>query len=217
MSASRRIVLPDASGRSISMVSLIRLTGASGSASDSFDYDPADPVPFLSDHASSMQIGGPDDYAAVEERVDVLVYTTPALEADVEVTGPVRTVLLASTSARDTDFTAKLVDVHPNGFCQRICDGLVRARFRNGYYEPESPVEPDEMVEYEIDMWSTSHVFLAGHRIRLEVSSSAFPKYDRNLNTGASLSTGTEMITAVNSIWHTRDYPSHLVLPEIPG
>jgi putative CocE/NonD family hydrolase len=94
---------------------------------------------------------------------------------------------------------------------------MVRARFRNGYLQPESRLTPGEVTEFDIDMWSTSHVFRARHRIRLEVSSSAFPKYDRNLNTGAPLATGTELATAVNSVWHSRDFASHLVLPEVPG
>jgi uncharacterized protein len=174
-------------------------------------------VPFISDFASSSQIGGPDDYSAVEERPDVLVYTTPPLDADREVTGPVRLELFASSSAVDTDFTAKLLDVHPDGFSQRLCDSMVRARFRSGYCEPESRLVPGQVTAFTIDMWSTSHVFKAGHRIRLEVSSSAFPKYDRNLNTGGDIATGTQMATAVNSVWHSSDYPSSLVLPEIPS
>jgi uncharacterized protein len=183
---------------------------------DVITYDPADPVPFLSDFASSSQIGGPDDYSAVEERPDVLVYTTAVLEEEREVTGPIRMRLYASSSAPDTDFTAKLLDVHPDGFTQRLCDGLVRARYRNGY-DREEFVTPGEVIEYEIDMWSISHVFLAGHQIRLEVSSSAFPKYDRNLNTGGPLATGTDMVTATNSVWHTEAWPSQLILPEIPA
>jgi uncharacterized protein len=182
---------------------------------DVFTYDPTDPVPFISDFASSSQIGGPDDYSAVEERPDVLVYTTGPLEADREVTGPVRLELFASSSAVDTDFTAKLLDVHPNGFSQRLCDSMVRARFRHGYLEPEARLVPGEVTAFTIDMWSTSHVFKPGHRIRLEVSSSAFPKYDRNLNTGADIATATESVRAVNSVWHTSVHPSHLVLPEI--
>ena len=134
-----------------------------------------------------------------------------------EVTGPVRLRLYASSTARDTDFTAKLLDVHPDGFSQRLCDGMVRARFRRGYLEPETFVPPGEVTLYDIDMWSTSHVFEPGHRIRLEVSSSAFPKYDRNLNTGAPLATGTDMVTAVNSVWHDGEHLSQLVLPEIPA
>ena len=188
-----------------------------GAPSDSYTYDPADPVPFLSDHASSSQIGGPDDYAAIEERDDVLVYSTEPLEEEREVTGPVRAVFHASSSAPDTDFTAKLVDVHPGGFCQRLCDGMVRSRFRRGYGQPELLLEPGETVEFEIDLWSTSHVFGAGHRIRLEVSSSAFPKYNRNLNSGGPIATDTEPLPAVNEVWHDTARPSRLILPEIPG
>ena len=188
-----------------------------GAASDSFVYDPADPVPFLSDHASSMQIGGPDDYAEIEERSDVLVYSTDVLDAAVEVTGPVRAVIHASSSARDTDFTAKLIDVYPDGFCQRLCDGMVRARFRHGFHRPEELLAPGEIVEYEIDMWSTSHVFAPGHRIRLEVSSSAFPKYNRNLNTGGPIATDTELERARNEVWHDALRPSRLILPVIPS
>jgi putative CocE/NonD family hydrolase len=188
-----------------------------GSPPDTYRYDPADPVPFISNHASSSQIGGPDDYAEVEERPDVLVYSTAPLAEALEVTGPVQLKLYASSSAVDTDFTAKLLDVHPDGFCQRLCDGMVRARFRNGHRQPETRLTPGEVTEFGIDLWSTSHVFAPGHRIRLEVSSSAFPKYDRNLNTGGPLDTGTEMVTATNSVWHSRGFASHLVLPEIPG
>ena len=131
-----------------------------GAPSDTLVYDPADPVPFLSNHASSSQIGGPDDYAQVEERSDVLVYSTEPLEEEREVTGPIRMVLHASSSAPDTDFTAKLVDVYPDGFCQRLCDGMVRARFRLGFGMPETFLEPGEVVEYEVDLWSTSHGLL---------------------------------------------------------
>ena len=146
------------------------------------------------------QIGGPDDYAEVEERADVLVYSTAAAgrSAGGHRSCPVK--LYASSSALDTDFTAKLLDVHPDGFCQRLCDGMVRARFRHGHRQPEPRLTPGEVTEFGIDLWSTSHVFAPGHRIRLEVSSSAFPKYDRNLNTGGPLDTGTEMVTATNSV-----------------
>jgi hypothetical protein len=181
---------------------------------DRYRYDPADPVPFLT-APTSAQIGGPDDYAAVEERPDILVYTTPELTADTEVTGPVRLELYASSSAPDTDFTAKLVDVHPDGTAQRLCDGIVRARFRAGM-DREELMKPGEVYRFEISLWSTSQVFLAGHRIRLEVSSSAFPKYDRNLNSGRPLATDTEPLVADNQVWHTAAWPSALILPEIP-
>src|SRR5207248_5501617 len=109
--------------------------------------------------------------------------------------GPVGLVLHASSSAVDTDFTGKLVDVHPTGFCQRLCDGVVRARYRGGPEKAEL-IEPGLVYELEIDMWNTAHVFKAGHRIRLEVSSSAFPKFDRNLNTGQDIGTGTRIAAA---------------------
>jgi hypothetical protein len=133
----------------------------------------------------------------------------------VQVTGPVRLKLYASSDGLDTDFTAKLVDVHPDGFCQRLTDGIVRGRFRDGMME-EKPLEPGTVHEFEVDLWNTSQVFQAGHRIRLEVSSSAFPKYDRNLNTGGPLATGTDMRVAENQVRHGGVYASHLILPVIP-
>ncbi|ADU50820.1 hydrolase CocE/NonD family protein [Thermaerobacter marianensis DSM 12885] len=181
---------------------------------DVYLYDPARPVPFITDPLSS-QIGGPDDYAAIETRGDVLVYSTPPLDRDVEVTGPVKLVLYASSSAVDTDFMAKLVEVHPNGFCQRLCDGMVRARFREGMHK-EVLMEPGKVYRFEIDLWNTAQVFKRGHRIRLEIASSAFPKYDRNLNTGEPLATSTRMVVAENRVWHTPAWPSHLILPVIP-
>jgi putative CocE/NonD family hydrolase len=181
---------------------------------DTYRYDPADPVPYLTE-STSHQIGGPDDYSEIEEREDVLVYSTPVLESDVQVTGPVRLKLHAASDGLDTDFTAKLVDVHPDGFCQRLTDGIVRGRFRDGMME-EKPLEPGTVYEFEVDLWNTSQVFQAGHRIRLEVSSSAFPKYDRNLNTGGPLATGTEMRVAENEVRHGGVYASHLILPVIP-
>jgi uncharacterized protein len=139
---------------------------------DLYRSDPSQPVPFLTD-ALSTQIGGPDDYSAVEQRGDVLCYTTEPLAEDLEVTGPVGLVLFASSSAVDTDFMAKLVDVHPGGFCQRLCDGMVRARYRTGMHR-EVLLEPGRIERYEFTLWDTSRVFGKGHRIRLEIASSAF-------------------------------------------
>ena len=181
---------------------------------DGYRYDPARPVPFISEPTSS-QIGGPDDYAAIERRDDVLVYRTEPLTEDVEVTGPVRVELYASSAARDTDFMAKLVDVHPDGFVQRLCDGMVRARFRAGMERPEL-IEPGHIYNYEIDCWNTAQVFKAGHRIGLEIASSAFPKYDRNLNTGADLGVTSEMAVAEQRIYHDAAHPSAVILPIIP-
>jgi putative CocE/NonD family hydrolase len=183
-------------------------------SSDSYYYDPAHPVPFITDSTSS-QIGGPDDYSAIERRDDVLVYVTAPLQEEVEVTGPIRVDLYASTSAPDTDFMAKLVDVWPSGFVQRLCDGMVRARFREGMDKP-SLIEPGRVYHFSIDCWNTSQVFKIGHRIGLEISSSAFPKYDRNLNRGAPLGMTTEMAIAEQRIYHDVELPSAVVLPIIP-
>jgi putative CocE/NonD family hydrolase len=182
---------------------------------DNYRYDPARPVPFITEPTSS-QIGGPDDYSAIERRDDVLVYVTEPITEDIEVTGPIRVDLYASSSAPDTDFTAKLVDIWPNGFTQRLCDGMVRARFRNGMDQP-SLIEPGKVYLYSIDCWNTAQVFKAGHRIGVEISSSAFPKYDRNLNTGTPLGITTEMAVAEQRIYHDVEHPSAVVLPVIKG
>nr|HET6902649.1 CocE/NonD family hydrolase [Ktedonobacteraceae bacterium] len=182
---------------------------------DSYRYDPARPVPFITD-ATSAQIGGPDDYAAIERRDDVLVYVTAPLTEDTEVTGPIRVDLYASSSAPDTDFMAKLVDIWPTGFVQRLCDGMIRARFRDGMHRP-SLIEPGQIYHYSIDCWNTCQMFKAGHRIGLEISSSAFPKFDRNPNTGAPLGQTTEMVVADQRIYHDAQHPSAVVLPIISG
>ncbi|MCA1656459.1 MAG: CocE/NonD family hydrolase, partial [Actinobacteria bacterium] len=182
---------------------------------DVYLYDPNRPVPFIT-VPNSSQIGGPDDYSAVEQRGDVLCYTTDVLEDDLAVVGPVRLLLHASSSAVDTDFSAKLVDVHPSGFCQRLCDGIIRARYREGV-DHAVLMRPGTVYEFDIDMWNTSQVVLAGHRLRLEVSSSAFPKYDRNLNTGEDIGTGTRIETAENRVWHDAVHPSRLIVPIVDG
>jgi len=181
---------------------------------DSYSYDPANPVKFITD-PSFAQIGGPDDYREVEQRADVLVYTSDALTEDMEVCGPLRVHLSAASSARDTDFMAKLIDVWPNGFAQRLNDGMVRARFREGMDKP-SLIEPGRVYSYDLDLWNTCQLYQKGHRIRVEVSSSAFPKYDRNLNTGEALGQTTRMAVAQQKIYHDREHPSYVVLPIVP-
>jgi putative CocE/NonD family hydrolase len=183
-------------------------------STDSYTYNPANPTPFLSE-ATSSQIGGPDDYTSVQRRDDVLVYTTEILEQDLEVTGPISVDLYASSSAPDTDFMAMLIDIWPNGFRQRLCDGMVRARFREGLDRP-SLIEPGQIYHYTLPCWNTSQVFKAGHRICLQISSSAFPKFDRNLNTGAPLGQTTESVSAEQHIYHDDAHPSAVVLPIIP-
>ncbi len=181
---------------------------------DSYHYDPAHPVPFITEPTSS-QVGGPDDYSTIERRDDVLVYMTEPLTEEVEVTGPIRVDLYASSSAPETDFMAKLVDVWPAGFAQRLCDGMVRVRFREGMDRP-SMIEPGRIYHYSIDCWNTAQIFKAGHRIGLEISSSAFPKYDRNLNTGAPLGQTIEMAVAEQRIYHDAEHPSAVVMPIVP-
>jgi putative CocE/NonD family hydrolase len=152
----------------------------------------------------------------VEARRDVLVYSTPALDADLEVTGPVTLDLFAMSSAVDTDFTAKLVDVSPDGFARNLTEGILRARFRESTTGAAKLMTPGQVYEFKIDLWSTSNVFLKGHRIRLEVSSSNFPRFDRNLNTGKDASTSAVMVTATNTVLHDAAHPSALILPVVP-
>jgi putative CocE/NonD family hydrolase len=133
-----------------------------------------------------------------------------------EVTGPIGADLYVSSSAVDTDFTAKLVDVWPNGFAQNLTDGILRMRYRNSNEKPEL-ANPGEIYRITIDMWATSNVFLAGHKLRLEISSSDFPRFDRNLNTGEIQATSTRMAKASNVIFHDKEHPSALILPVIPA
>ena len=161
---------------------LIDAPPSDGSPADEWLHDPGRPVPFITD-ASSAQIGGPDDYAGVETRGDVLAYTSESLAGPLDVIGTVRLIAHVATSEADTEVTAKLVDVHPNGFAQRLCDGLVRLRYRDGH-DRASNVDPGTVYEVEVAMWDTAQRFLPGHRIRLEVASSAHPKFAPNLGTG---------------------------------
>jgi len=189
---------------------------------DLFLYDPRSPVPTVggATFLPGLYIAanaGPRDQRSVESRWDVLVYSSEPLTRAVEVTGPVRVTLFAATSAPDTDWTAKLVDVHPDGFARILCDGIVRARFRAGTAEAV-PIVPDEPVEYAIDLWATSNLFQPGHRIRIELSSSNFPHFDRNLNTGGQLGTETlaDARLALQTVFHDAQRPSHVLLPVIP-
>ena len=181
---------------------------------DTYLYDPSDPVPTRGGTTLGLPLGV-FDQRQIEERADVLVFTGERIESATEVTGPIVLKLFAASSACDTDFTAKLVDVRPDGYAQNIAEGVVRARFRESLSEP-SLITPDRRYEYTIDLWSTSHVFKEGHRIRLEVSSSNFPRYDRNQNTGHEFGADRELVTARQTIFHDDRCPSHLVLPIIP-
>ena len=144
----------------------------------------------------------------------MLVYTGPVLDEPLTVCGPLRVRLHASSSARDTDWTAKILDVHPDGFAQRLNDGIVRARFRNSP-EQEELLTPGAVEAYDIDCWSTCTVLSEGHRLRLEISSSAFPKFDRNLNTGGPIGKEVEGIVAEQTVYHDRARPSYLLVPVV--
>lgn len=191
---------------------------------DRFDYDPEIPVPSIGGNSSighwagaaeDPVISGPIDQRPIERREDVLVYTSHPLENDLEVTGPLEVVLYAASSARDTDFVVKLVDVSPDGYARNLSDGIIRARYRGGYDRAEL-LEPGEPTEYRLKLAATSNVFKKGHRIRLDVTSSNFPRFSRNLNTGEDVATGTRLQVARQTVLHASRYPSQVILPVIP-
>jgi len=193
-------------------------------AADQFVYDPANPVPTIGGPLCcepQRWPTGPRDQRPAEARDDVLVYSTAPMAEDVDVTGPVSLELYAKSSAVDTDFTAKLVDVWPNGFAQNLTEGIIRARYRDSREKPEL-MNPGQVYKLTIDMWATSNVFKKGHVLRLEVSSSNFPRFDRNLNNGAvryvkSSEAPSTFVSATNVVLHDVEHPSALVLPIVPG
>ena len=182
---------------------------------DKYVYDPANPVPTIGGPLCCDAVhlpGGPEDQRAAEGRKDVLVFSTPAFKEDTEVSGPVTLELWASSSAVDTDFTGKLVDVWPNGFAQNLTEGIIRAAYRKSQTSPEL-LNPGEIQKFSIDLWSTSNVFRAGHRLRLEISSSNFPRFNRNLNTGRSGEFDVNTVAATNTVLHDAGHPSALLVP----
>ncbi len=186
--------------------------------SDVYLYNPLRPVPTVGGQVlfPGSNVMGPRDQREVELRDDVLVYSTPVLEQAVEVTGPIELRLFVSSSAPDTDFTGKLVDVHPDGRAMILTEGILRTRYRNSFRELEL-MEPDTVYELRLNLWATANVFLPGHRIRLEVSSSNFPRFDRNSNTGGVIASESraQYQSAINRIFHDAAHPSHLILPII--
>jgi hypothetical protein len=186
---------------------------------DQFTYDPSDAVPTLGGPLCCGPFPpaglGPQDQSKAESRNDVLVFTTPAMTKDFEVTGPVLLDLYVSTSAVDTDLTGKLIDLWPNGFAQNLTEGILRLRYRNSQEKPEL-AKPGEIYHVTVDLWATSNVFLPGHKLRLEVSSSNFPRFDRNLNTGEEQAGASRMSKAANVIYHDQGHPSALVLAIAP-
>ncbi|HWB97175.1 MAG TPA: CocE/NonD family hydrolase [Bryobacteraceae bacterium] len=197
---------------------LLSTDAPAGEGPENYDYDPADPVPTIGGRlccGNNQLPPGPADERPNEKRSDVLIFSTPPLARDTEVTGLIRAKIYASTSAADTDFTALLVDVEPSGYARFLTDGILRARYRNSTQKAE-PVEPGKVYAYDIDLWATSNVFKAGHRIRLYVSSSNFPRFNRNLNTGEPNLSSTRMVKARQTIYHDAQHPSALVLPLVP-
>jgi len=183
--------------------------------SDSYVYDPENPVPTMGGNNLGLP-SGPRDQRQIEERADVLIYTTPELTEDMETTGTISVELYAETTAKDTDFTAKLVDVYPDGRAMNLCDGIIRARYRESNSKP-TLLTPGKIYKYTIDLKVTSNVFKKGHRIRVEISSSNFPRFDRNPNTGNTFAMDAEVISATQKIYHDAEHPSHILLPVIPG
>jgi predicted acyl esterase len=180
---------------------------------DDFTYDPKNPVPTAGGH-NLLENVGPKEQKGVEDREDVLVFSTPPLAKDIEVTGPITAKIYAASSAVDTDFTVKLCDVYPNGASIFITEGVVRARYRDSYTEP-SLIEPGKIYEYHIKLWPTSNCFLKGHHIRIQVSSSNFPRFDRNTNAGGR-GGPINIIVAEQTIYHDGERPSNIMLPLIP-
>jgi putative hydrolase, CocE/NonD family len=196
---------------------VLNQTPPSSERPDGFDYDPNNPVPTIGGRLCCGRAlpPGPADQRPNESRSDVLVFSSDRLTQDVEVTGFVSLELYASTSAVDTDFTALLVDVDETGYARFLTDGIVRARYRDGTAKATAVV-PGEVYKYTIDLWATGNVFKAGHRIRLYVSSSNFPRFDRNLNTSELIANASRSVVAHQTIYHSDRYRSALILPLIP-
>ena len=188
------------------------------SAPDRYTYDPRRPVPTMGGAVCCdprIFPWGPMDQRPVEKRRDVLVYSGSPLNQDLEVTGVIRVALWASTTAHDTDFTAKLVDVFPDGRAVNLTDGILRLRYRDSLERP-ALAAPGRVYALVIDAGVTSNVFLKGHSIRVEISSSNFPRFDRNPNTGGPLASETRLRTAVQTIYHDAQHPSRIILPVVP-
>jgi putative CocE/NonD family hydrolase len=209
----------------------------SGQSSSEYLFDPNQPVPTIGGNISSgqpiMEAGGFNQresnqfygsrppYLPLAARPDVLVFQTEPLAEDVEVTGPISVRLWITSSAADTDFTAKLLDVYPpsqdypEGYALNLTDGIFRCKFRNSWEEPEM-MEPGQVYTVTIELMPTSNLFVAGHRIRLDVSSSNFPRFDVNGNTGENPGRSPVKISAQNQVYHDAGRPSHAMLPVIP-
>ncbi|NOT62057.1 MAG: CocE/NonD family hydrolase [Acidobacteria bacterium] len=189
----------------------------SGSNSDQYSYDPNDPVPTVGGNncCGTPTLAGPKDQRVIENRKDVLVYTSETLTQPLAIAGPVKMKLHASTDGPDTDWVVKLIDVHPNGAAYNICEGILRARYRQGTDKMQL-LTPNQTYEFEIDLVGTANVFLPGHRIRVDITSSHFPQFDRNPNTGEPFGQSAKVRVAKQTIFHTAGRASHILLPVVP-
>jgi putative CocE/NonD family hydrolase len=182
---------------------------------DKFTYDPMNPVPSYGGNVcctGNAVAGGAFDQRKNEEREDILVYSTEALKEGVEVSGPIEVTLYVSSDAKDTDFTVKLIDVYPDGRAYNLDETIQRMRYRNGYDKPQVWMESGKVYKVKFQAMTTSNYFEAGHRIRIEVSSSNFPRFDRNMNTGGKNYDETAGVVAHNAVHHSRQYPSEIKL-----
>lgn len=187
---------------------------------DSYVYDPRRPVPTVGGRGTPNVLGlaGVQDQSAIEDREDVLCYTSPPLTSALTIAGPVTVQLHVSASTPDTDFTAKLVDVQPDDYCAILTDGIIRARYRNSH-EREELLEPGSVVELTVDLWAVAHTFEPGHRVRVEISGGSFPRWDRNPNDGGPIAAAEErdLQPSTHQLFHDSDRPSCVVLPVVTG
>jgi hypothetical protein len=188
---------------------------AKGERADEFVYDPNNPAPYIYD-AASLQVGGPHDQRAIERRDDVLCYTSDELTDDLIICGRIFAELYVLSSAEDTDFMAKLCDVHPNGLSRQLCDGNIRVALRNSLEKLE-PVPAGEIAKLTVDLWATGIQIFKGHRLRLEVSSSAVPKFAMHTNTLEPRGSAVKIVVAHNKVYHDAEHQSRLILPVIQG
>jgi putative CocE/NonD family hydrolase len=208
----------DSSANSLRGKGTLSFSKPEKAGTDTYIYDPNNPVPTYGGNncCGSPTEAGPKDQRILERRNDVLVYTSDFLTEPLTIAGPVKMTLNAATDGKDTDWMIKLVDVNPDGSAIPVSEGILRAKFRNGL-DKINLLTPNEIYEYEIEMTGTANVFLPGHRIRVDITSSNFPQFDRNPNTGNPLGSSSEVRIANQTIHHGGSRPSHILLPTVPS
>jgi putative CocE/NonD family hydrolase len=202
---------PSGSVTSLNDGSLAPTAPVGAEPADAYVYDPDHPVPTLGGNTLGI-VDGVHDHLRADQLS--LTYTSEPLEQELEVTGPVTAVLYAMSSAPDTDWVVRLEDVHPDGYVRNLCDGILRARYRDSFERPEL-LAPGQVYRFDIDLWATSNAFLPGHRVRVAITSSCFPRFDRNLNTGGPIHREAAGQVAINTVLHDELRPSHIMLPVI--